>query len=69
MKVLLLALLMLLAFDQEHLKSEVEAAFLQFDIDQNGIVTKHEIMEVLMMDPNFTQYSRSHVEQMIAVIE
>ncbi len=44
MKVLLLALLAVLCVAQGHLKSEVEAAFLQFDTDGNGIVTKHEIM-------------------------
>lgn len=50
------------------LRQEVEAAFLRFDMDGNGIVTKSEIMEVLMKDQEIRSYTDTHVQEMVDAI-
>lgn len=63
-----LAVLAVVTSAQAQLKEEVEAAFLRFDLDGNGIVSKSEIMEVLMKDEGIHGYSDNHVQEMVNAI-
>ena len=49
--------------------AEVERAFLRFDSDGNGVVTKDEMIQELMRDMMTENYSPEHQVEMVAVID
>ena len=47
---------------------EIETAFVQFDLDSNGVVTKDEMVQSVMRDTEREKYSEEHRKEMLEAI-
>lgn len=69
MKALSVALVVGLAAAQDTLKVEVEQAFVHMDLDLDGIVTKHEILQSIMKDTHSHRMNDTHVNDIVHAVD
>lgn len=69
MKAVSVALILGLVAAQDSLKVEVEQAFVHMDLDLNGIVTKHEILESIMKDTHAHRMNETHVNDIVHAVD
>ena len=50
-------------------RQEIETAFMEFDLDDNGVVTKTEMLSSVMNDLDKDKFSEEHRKEMVRVIE